>query len=128
MSECLRARDAGDVDTLLALYVEHVGALPGTLAGEDSGELVPLLERQLEGLRRRLHALRFGDALRTMLMERYGVGDAAARERLFATHAASLDREIERFETLDGTLATEAGLRAALEARREHELDRLAID
>ena len=128
MSECLRARDQGDVDTLLSLHAAYVGPLPDDLAGHDPAVLARLLRRQLDALLARLRRIAPGDALQRMLIERYGADDAPETERRFAAHAAALDAEIARLERLATSLVTADGLREALLVRRELEFDRLAID
>ena len=127
MSECLRAREAHDIDTLLSLYTAHVGALPDELV-DGSASLERLLREQLDALRRSLRELCFGDALQTMIVERYGADDPLERERRFTEHARAIDDETVRFEGLERLIANAAGLREALAERRELELDRLSID
>ena len=59
MSECLRAREAHDIDTLLSLYTAHVGALPDELVDGSAS-----LERLLRGAARRAPAQPQGIVLR----------------------------------------------------------------
>lgn len=128
MSECLRARDEGDIDTLLSLHAEHVGELPDDVAGDDPAELAALLRRQLETLRHRLRRRLESRDLGAMIVARYAAPDRHESERRFAAHAGALDGEIERFEDLERRVGDVDGLREALRARRALELDRLAID
>lgn len=127
MSDCLRARDERDIDTLLSLYTEHVGGLPMGLADADAASLERLLRVQLDTLQRRLRQRHFGDALQRMIVERYG-GDRVESDRRFADHARALDGETRRFEGLERLVEGVEGLRQALAERRELELDRLSID
>ena len=128
MSTALAARRARDVDTLLALHVEHVGALPDAHDGAGADALARALERRLAALRRALDRARHGDPFRAGLLSRYDGADAAARARRVAAHAERLDAETERLARLADRLATAAGLEDALDDRREIERDRLAID
>jgi len=126
MGQALEARTARDLDTLLALHVEHLGK---ELPGVDAGTLVAALERQLEGMRRALTRSRFtADPLRRHIVERYDATLASARARLFERHAALLEQEIERTLTILRSVQAADGLTEALARRREREQDRLAID
>ena len=128
MSECLRARDERDVETLLTLYATHVGEPPEALEEAGGGTLERLLQEQLDGLRRRLREIGHGNALQTMIVERYGADDPAVSERRFAAHARAIDDETARFAAMERLVTSVAGLREALGQRRERELDRLSID
>jgi len=48
MSECLQARENNDIDSLLTLYIEHIGDLPKGLLADSQEDLIRLLERQLK--------------------------------------------------------------------------------
>ena len=128
MSECLRARDERDLDALSRLYATHVGELPDELTGVDPLSLERLLRGHLATLRHRLRTWRTDDALRTMIVDRYGAADPAESERRFAGHARALEQESARVAGLERLVASLAGLREALAERRELELDRLSID
>ena len=128
MSDCLRARAERDIDTLLSLYVEHVGALPRDVVDDDPAELVALLRRQLAALQGRLRRQVAGDGLEAMIVARYAADVRAESERRFAAHADALDTETARVDALARDVADADGLRAALATRRALELDRLAID
>lgn len=128
MSDCLRARDERDIDTLLSLYVAHVGELPDALADGGTDALERLLLAQLHDLQRRLRHARGGDPLRTMIVDRYAVDDPHESERRFDEHAGALDDETARAESMIRRVAEPDGLQAALGERREKELDRLWID
>lgn len=128
MSECLRARDERDIDTLLSLYVAHVGELPDALADGGTDALERLLRDQLHELQRRLRHARGGDALEAMIVDRYAVDDPRESERRFGEHARALDDESARAESTIRRVAEPGGLLTALEERREKELDRLWID
>ena len=128
MSDCLRARDERDIDTLLSLYVEHVGELPEALADGGADALEGLLRDQLHQLQRRLRRARGGDALQAMILDRYAVDDPAESERRFGEHARALDAETARAEATARRVTAPVGLREALAERRERELDRLWID
>ena len=127
MSTALAARRARDLDTLLALHVEHVGALPDTLDGAGAEALADALERQLASVRRALErASREGPAQE--LLTRYDGADDAERARRVAAHAERLDAETARLDRLADALASPEGLTDALDDRREIERDRLSID
>ena len=128
MSDCLRAREERDIDTLLSLYVEHVGALPGDVVDDDPAELVALLRRQLAELQGRLRRQVAGHGLGAMIVARYAADARAESERRFAAHAGALDGETARVDALARAVEDAGGLRAALVTRRARELDRLAID
>ena len=128
MSDCLRARDERDIDTLLSLYVAHVGELPDALATGGADALERLLRAQLHDLQRRLRDARGGDPLQAMIVDRYAVDDPRESERRFGEHAGALDDETARAESTIRRIAEPDGLQAALGERREKELDRLWID
>ena len=128
MSQCLEARQKDDVDTLLRLYCEHVGELPEDLNDNSQQELVSALELQLKLLQRELRQQRFGDALRTQIVERYSDSSNHKIEAKIALHAKNLDKQIKQTETEIHRLTTHAGLQAVLKERRSIELDRMTID
>jgi len=126
MGRALAARTARDLDTLLALHVQHIGeALPGI----DPDVLERSLERQLEGMRRALTRLRSGrDPVHHGITERYAGPDTPTRLLRIERHAALIDRECARIAAALQAFGRPGGLAAALQERRERELDRLAID
>ena len=128
MSDCLRARDERDIDTLLSLYVAHVGELPEALADGGTDALERLLRAQLHDLQRRLRHARGSDPLQAMIVDRYAVDDPRESERRFGEHAGALDEETARAESTIRRVAEPDGLQAALGERREKALDRLWID
>lgn len=133
MSQCLKARQDKDIDTLLSLYTEHVGALPDDLTAADRVELIAALELQLRQLQQELQQLRFGDPLQAQIIERYvGPEDTEADpeqvHQRISRHADSLDLEISRQQARLAQLDSCESLLAALDERREVEQDRLAID
>jgi len=70
MSECLEARQSGDIDTLLQLYCQHVGELPDELTEDSHGELINALEGQLKQLQKEFRQLRFSDPLLNQIIDR----------------------------------------------------------
>jgi len=132
MSECLRARDERDIDTLLHLYETHLGALPDDLAEGDASLLPRLLRRQLDELRARLRRVVDGDPLQRMILSRYAGDGAAGIERRVTAHATALDAETGRVDALRVDIGADSGqpegLHRALLARRALAVDRLAID
>lgn len=128
MSQCLKARQEKDINTLLSLYCEHVGDLPDDLSDNSHEELILALQQQLKQLQMELRQLRFGDPLHSQIVERYASLENADCERRINRHADSLDIEIENTKLLASQLDTQFGLMDALEQRREVEMDRLAID
>lgn len=128
MSQCLKAREEKDINTLLSLYCEHVGDLPEDLTDNSHEELIAALQQQLKQLQMELRQLRFGDPLHTQIVERYSSLNNADCERRITGHADSLDVEITNTKLLTSQLDTPLGLMGALEQRREVEMDRIAID
>ena len=127
MSECLQARENNDVDTLLSLYIEHVGALPKGILADSHDELIRLLERQLKKEQWKLRQARFSSGFERMLLDRYQRDDAAAEQTAFGQHAASLDAEIQRLSTQRALIQNESGLLSALQDRKLIEQDRVSI-
>ena len=128
MSQCLKARQEKDINTLLTLYCEHVGELPDDLTDDSHEELVNALKLQLKQLQQELREKRFGEPLHAQIVERYGDNDNAICEQRFAQHAKSLDTEIRQVGQRMNQIKTGEGLQSALLERREIEQDRLAID
>lgn len=128
MSECLRARQHKDIDALLTLYCEHVGDLPDGSSEGDHEALVRALEQQLSRLQRQLRQLCFGNPLQAQIFDRYSDDDVAVTQQRIEQHADLLDEEILRQQDSLNRLRDHRGLQAELAIRREHELDRLAIN
>jgi len=128
MSQCLKARQAKDITTLLDLYCKHVGDLPDDLTDNSHEELVRALQLQLKQLQSELRQLRFGDPLHTSIVERYSSSTDLDCQHRIKVHAESLDIEIENMKLLVVQLDTQTGLLDALEQRRKVEMDRLAIN
>ncbi len=128
MSQCLQARQDKDINTLLTLYCEHVGDLPDDLSATDHDDLIKALQMQLRRLQNELRQERFSDPLRTQIVERYSNGDEQQTLQRVMHHAQSLDAESEHLDTLRQSLDSDESLVAALDARREIELDRLVIN
>lgn len=128
MSRCLKARQEKDINTLLSLYCEHVGELPGDLADDSHETLINALKLQLEQLQLELRNRRFGDPLLNQIVERYsGPSQAVTQERI-DQHLKSLDMEILHTKALSKSLSNPEGLSSSLKERRAVEYDRLAID
>jgi len=128
MSECLEARQSGDIDTLLQLYCEHVGELPDELTEDSHGELIKALEKQLKQLQAEFRQLRFSDPLLNQIIDRYSDSSQHRTEQRVMEHAAILDKEIAKIQSTLKSLSTDAGFEEALATRRAIELDRLAIN
>ncbi|MFK7859502.1 MAG: hypothetical protein AB8B64_11785 [Granulosicoccus sp.] len=128
MSECLKARQAKDIQALLTLYCEHVGELPDDLNDNSHSELVSALETQLKLLQLELRDKRFGDPLHTMIIERYSSATSSDSKQRINNHAQSLDDEISAAERLLRKLNEHDGLLDALDERRMIEQDRMAIN
>lgn len=128
MSQCLKARQDNDINTLLSLYCEHVGELPDDLNNNSHNELVKALELQLKQLQSELRQKRFSDPLQTMIVERYASASNADCERRILSHATSLDVEIQSAQRTLIQLAQTEGLLVALDDRRAIEQDRMAIN
>jgi len=128
MSECLEARQSGDIDTLLQLYCQHIGELPHELTVDSHEELIKALEKQLKQLQIEFRQLRFSDPLLKQIIDRYSDASQHQTEQRVMDHAAILDKEIAKIQSTQQSLATESGFQAALAVRRAIELDRWAID
>lgn len=128
MSQCLKARKEKDIHALLTLYCEHVGELPDDLNNNSHSELINALEIQLKQLQHELREKRFGDPLRTMIIERYSSSTSADCEQRIKNHAKSLDDEITTATNLVHQLNEHDGLLDALDERRSLEQDRMAIN
>ncbi len=128
MSQCLKARQEKDINTLLTLYCEHVGELPDNLNDASHEELITALQLQLSQLQQEFRGKRFGDPLLAQIVERYGDSDNAVCEKRVAHHAKSLDIEIQQISKKTKSIQTSIGLQDALLERRAIEQDRMAID
>ena len=128
MSQCLEARQKQDIDTLLQLYCEHVGDLPEDLSDTSHQELISALELQLKLLQHELRQQRFGDALRTQIVDRYSDSSTQKIEANVASHAKQLDQELRQNDKEIEKLNTKIGLELALNQRRSIEMDRMTID
>ena len=128
MSQCLKARRDRDINTLLTLYCQHVGNLPDDLSANDHEELIKALQIQLRRLQIEFSQERFADPLRVQIVERYSGGDEQETLQRVMHHAQSLDTESEQLDTLRQNLDSDKSLVEALDARREIELDRIAIN
>ena len=128
MSQCLQARQDKDINTLLTLYCQHVGDLPDDLSATDHDDLIKALQMQLRQLQNELRQERFSDPLRAQIVERYSDGDEQQTLQRVMHHAESLDAESEHLDALRQSLDSDESLIAALDARREIELDRLVIN
>jgi len=128
MSECIAARKNNDISALLNLYCEHVGELPDDLNNNSHAELISALETQLKTLQTQLRQQRFGDPLKSMIVERYSASTSTDCERRIDAHAQSLDDEIASAQKLTKQLEDEDGLLDALDTRRAFEQDRMSIN
>jgi len=128
MSECIAARKNNDITALLNLYCEHVGELPDDLNNNSHAELISALEMQLKILQAQLRQQRFGDPLKSMIVERYSSSTSTDCERRIDAHARSLDDEIAAAQRLTTQLEDEDGLLDALDTRRALEQDRMSIN
>jgi len=127
MSECLQARENNDIDTLLSLYIEHIGDLPKGLVANSHDELIKLLERQLRAEQLKLQKARFNNGFERMLLERYQREDESSERIAFVRHATSLDEEIHKLSVQNDLIKTESGLLQALDDRKLVEQDRVSI-
>jgi len=128
MSECLAARHRKDIDTLLELYCEHVGELPEGLNDQSHEELISALELQLKQLQRKLRLERFGDSMRSQIVERYADVSSEQTQNRISRHARDLDRQIQKIDKDDKRLKTDAGFQKVLSERRGIEQDRMSIN
>jgi len=128
MSECLEARQSGDIDTMLQLYCAYVGELPDELTDDSHGELIAALEKQLAQLQLEFRQLRLGNPLMNQIIDRYSDSSKKGTEKRVKEHASILDKEIEKIQVSKNDLETTAGMDAALLTRRAIELDRLSIN
>lgn len=128
MSQCLKARQEKDINTLLTLYCVHVGELPDNLNDGSHEELITALQLQLSQLQQEFRDKRFGDPLQAQIVERYGDSNNTVCEQRIAHHAKSLDVEIQQTTKKTKTIQTNIGLQDALIERRAIEQDRMAID
>jgi hypothetical protein len=128
MSQCLQARQARDINTLLTLYCDHVGDLPDDFSARDHEDLISALELQLRQLQHTLRQQRFGDPLQRQIVERYRADDETQTLGHVKRHAQSLDAAITSLQRQLAQLDNPESLMSALAERRELELDRLVID
>ena len=127
MSECLLARENNDIDSLLSLYIEHIGDLPKGILADSHEKLIKLLERQLKSEQWKLRQARFNSGFERMLLDRYQRDDTTAEQYAFGQHAASLDAEIQRLSEQYKLIKSDSGLLSALQDRKLIEQDRIAI-
>ena len=127
MSECLLARENNDIDSLLSLYIEHIGALPKGILADSHEQLIRLLERQLKREQWKFRQARFSNGFERMLLDRYQREEPAAEQTAFEQHAASLDAEIKRLSAQFKLIKSDSGLHSALQERKLVEQDRVAI-
>ena len=127
MSECLIARENNDIDSLLSLYIEHIGDLPKGILADSHEQLIRLLERQLKREQWKFRQARFNSGFERMLLDRYQREDPTAEQTAFEQHAASLDTEVQRLSEQFKLIKSDSGLRSALQDRKLVEQDRVAI-
>ena len=127
MSECLTARENNDIDSLLSLYIEHIGDLPKGILADSHEQLIRLLERQLKREQWKFRQARFNSGFERMLLDRYQREDSTAEQTAFELHAASLDTEVQRLSEQFKLIKSDSGLRSALQDRKLVEQDRVAI-
>ncbi len=127
MSECLTARENNDIDSLLSLYIEHIGDLPKGILADSHEQLIRLLERQLKREQWKFRQARFSNGFERMLLDRYQREEPAAEQTAFEQHAASLDAEIKRLSAQFKLIKSDSGLHSALQDRKLVEQDRVAI-
>lgn len=128
MSQCLKARDDNDIDTLLTYYCEYVGQLPDDIGDDSHDQLVRALEQQLTLLQTELRQRRFADPLQRQIVDRYDALSEEGRQHHIEQHARNLDIEIEQVKRDYQSLLQSDGLQRALSVRRDIELNRLAIN
>lgn len=122
MRQALDARAQGDVDVLLDLYQQHVGEDVNLIDDVDCNALLRAIGKQMEVVQRGLRAIRYGRSLLRLIIDRYG-HDPAMRERRLAHHAMRLDEAIKELTLKRQDINSQAGLRQALDKRREEEQD-----
>lgn len=127
MSDCLNARNQGDIASLLTLYAEHVGDLPTTWSDESSGELVQALKIQLQKLENRASKLHTNDPLLQLILDRYLGYDTQDVTRRISAHESHLTEKLQGLQQQRANLKTEDGFLDSLAERRDIELDRLTL-
>jgi len=127
MSDCLNARNNGDIASLLALYAEHVGDLPTNWSDERSGELVHALETQLLELENRAAKLHSHDPLLQLILNRYLAYDTQDVARRINIHKEKISEKLQGLQQQRENLKTDEGFLDALAERRDIELDRLTL-
>ena len=127
MSECLTARENIHIDSLLSLYIEHIGDLPKGILADSHEQLIRLLERQLKREQWKFRQARFNSGFERTLLDRYQREEPAAEQSAFEQHAASLDAEVQRLSEQFKLIKSDAGLHSALQDRKLVEQDRVAI-